>query len=130
LQWFRRAAELGHAKSLNFVGSFYEDGWEVEIDANIALDYYRRAAQGGDFRGQFNCARLLAERGDIDGALHWLQRVPHSATAAFITKMQRWLAASPIGAFRALGENITANASSNPGVQLGATMHPTQESRA
>jgi TPR repeat protein len=130
LQWFQRAAELGHAKSLNFVGSFYEDGWEVEIDANIALDYYRRAAQGGDFRGQFNCARLLAERGDIDGALHWLQRVPHSATAAFITKMQRWLAASPIGAFRALGENITANASSNPGVQLGATMHPTQESRA
>ena len=130
LQWFQRAAELGHAKSLNFVGSFYEDGWEVEADANIALDYYRRAAAGGDFRGQFNYARLLAERGDIDSALQWLQRVPQTATAAFVAKMQRWLAASPVSAFRALGENLTVNLTSNIGAPFGATKHLTLESRA
>ena len=133
LQWFRRAADLGHAKSLNFIGSFYEDGWEVDADAGIALDYYRRAAQGGDFRGQFNYARLLAERGDIDAALHWLQRVPHTATSAFIAKMQAWLAASPLGAFRALGHEMNDKSdkkSSNPGEHLGASLHHVTESRA
>lgn len=108
LQWFGHAAELGHVKSINFVGSFYEDGWAVEADAAVALDYYRRAAEGGDFRGQFNYARLLAERGEIDNALHWLRRVPHTATAAFVAKMQTWLAASPVSAFRALANDINA----------------------
>lgn len=106
LPWFRRAAELGHAKSINLVGSFYEDGWEVDADATIALDHYRRAAESGDFRGQFNYARLLAERGEIDTALYWLQRVPHTATSAFIGKMRAWLAASPVSAFRALACSI------------------------
>jgi TPR repeat protein len=148
LQWFRRAAELGHAKSLNFVGSFYEDGWVVDADASVALDYYRRAAQGGDFRGQFNYARLLAERGDIESALTWLRRVPHTATPAFIVKMQRWLAASPVSAFRALGEDtgvsvtatnvttatftthITCNPTANSNTQASTTLHPAQESSA
>jgi TPR repeat protein len=106
LLWLRRAAEMGHAKSINFIGSFYEDGWEVEAAANIALDYYRRAAVGGDFRGQFNYARLLAERGEIDAALQWLRRVPHTATPTFVEKMQAWLAASPVAAFRALAKEI------------------------
>ncbi|MGE8330789.1 MAG: tetratricopeptide repeat protein, partial [Paraburkholderia nemoris] len=105
LQWFRRAAEMSHAKSINFIGSFYEDGWEVDADASIALDYYRRAAVGGDFRGQFNYARLLAEHGEIDAALTWLRRVPVTATPAFVEKMQAWLAASPVAAFRALAND-------------------------
>jgi TPR repeat protein len=110
LQWFRRAAEMGHVKSLNFIGSFYEDGWAVDADASIALDYYRRAAVGGDFRGQFNYARLLAGRGEIEAALAWLRRVPATATAAFVEKMRAWLAASPVGAFRALAEVVNEEA--------------------
>jgi uncharacterized protein len=106
LQWFRRAAVLGHAKSLNFIGSFYEDGWEVDADTDIALDFYHRAAQGGDFRGQFNYARLIATRGEIDAALHWLRRVPQTATPSFVAKMQAWLAASPVNALRALGHEM------------------------
>ncbi|HZZ06173.1 tetratricopeptide repeat protein [Paraburkholderia sp.] len=109
LHWFRRAAEVGHVKSLNFIGSFYEDGWEVDADLGIALDYYHRAAVGGDFRGQFNYARLLAGCGEIDAALTWLGRVPHTATIAFVAKMQAWLAASPIDAFRALAERLNAD---------------------
>src|SRR3546814_2733507 len=27
LDWFRKAAGLGNAKSMNYIGSFYEDGW-------------------------------------------------------------------------------------------------------
>jgi uncharacterized protein len=106
LHWFLRAAELGHPKSMNFAGSFYEDGWAVVADADIAFDYYRRAAQGGDFRGQFNYARMLADRGDMVSALQWLQRVPRTATAAFVAKMRGWLAASPVSAFRSLERNL------------------------
>jgi uncharacterized protein len=109
LQWFRRAADMGHVKSINFIGSFYEDGWEVDANASIALDYYRRAAVGGDFRGQFNYARLLAEHGEIDAALAWLRRVPQSATTAFVAKMQAWLAVSPVDAFRALAKQLHAD---------------------
>ncbi|HEY2021434.1 tetratricopeptide repeat protein [Paraburkholderia sp.] len=117
LGWFRRAAELGHAKSWNFVGSFYEDGWVVDANVDIARDYYRRAAEGGDFRGQFNYARLLAQRGDIDEAMQWLQRVPRTATAAFITKMRDWLADSPVNAFRALEQNFAASVNASASAQ-------------
>ncbi|CAM5196537.1 Sel1 repeat family protein OS=Castellaniella defragrans OX=75697 GN=HNR28_002484 PE=4 SV=1 [Castellaniella defragrans] len=48
LDWFRRAAALGHAKSLNMIGSFHEDGWVVERDLPAAADYYLRAARSGD----------------------------------------------------------------------------------
>src|SRR6202012_3200077 len=52
--WFQKAAALGHVKSINILGGFYEDGWIVKADRAIARDHYRRAAIGGDFRGQFN----------------------------------------------------------------------------
>lgn len=100
LEWFRRAAALGHAKSSNFIGSFYEDGWVVEADLGAALGFYRDAAHGGDFRGQFNYARLLAARGEIDEALVWLARTPLHATPSFVTQMRVWLAHSPLAAFR------------------------------
>src|SRR3546814_11804803 len=69
LDWFRKAAGLGNAKSMNYIGSFYEDGWVVERDLDAAEEQYRMAAEGGDFRGQFNYARLRAEKGDVETAL-------------------------------------------------------------
>src|SRR3546814_17018656 len=75
LDWFRKAAGLGNAKSMNYIGSFYEDGWVVERDLDAAEEQYRMAAEGGDFRGQFNYARLRAEKGDVETALAWLARV-------------------------------------------------------
>nr|WP_175799679.1 tetratricopeptide repeat protein [Burkholderia anthina] len=101
LDWFRRAAALGHAKSINLIGGFYEDGWVVPVDAEAAFGHYRRAAEAGDFRGQFNYARLLAARGRIDEALGWLAHVPATATPAFVAKMRAYLASSPLDAFRA-----------------------------
>ncbi|CAM5780452.1 hypothetical protein CCAE64S_00548 [Castellaniella caeni] len=135
LDWFRKAAALGHAKSMNMIGSFYEDGWVVAQDTTLALDWYLQAAHGGDFRGQFNSARLLLTQafGDtsadargsahdparapapalapehkqpnapvhgsahrptqasVERALFWLDKVPDSATPAFMRKAAAWL---------------------------------------
>lgn len=95
LHWLRRATELGHAKSINLLGGFYEDGWVVQKDMVEARRLYRLAAEGGDFRGQFNLGRLLASEGDLAGALHWLRMVPQTATPAFLAKMNHFFAAWP-----------------------------------
>ncbi len=91
LDWFRKAAALGHAKSSNMIGGFYEDGWVVERDEDAALEHYLRAAAGGDFRGRFNAARLLIACGRLDEAMPWLDRVPETATPAFLRKAATWL---------------------------------------
>jgi len=99
LALFRKAAAMGNAKSENYIGSFYEDGWVVERDPVQAEVHYRRAAEGGDFRGQFNLARLLGEKGKMAEALVWLGRVRETATPAFLAKAEAWLVGSPIAAF-------------------------------
>jgi TPR repeat protein len=112
LALLRQAAAQRNAKAINFVGSFYEDGWAVERDMDVAADHYRQAAEGGDFRGCFNHARMLADAGDIDGALHWLSRVGESATPAFMTKVAAWLAASDTDRLRT--EGVAALGSTAP----------------
>ena len=103
LGWFRKAAALGNAKAINFVGSFHEDGWVVERDLAAAAICYARAAQGGDFRGAFNHARMLGAAGRHEDAIGWLKRAGASATPAFVEKAAAWLAASDVAAFRVRG---------------------------
>lgn len=102
LDWFRKAdAATGNAKAINFIGSFYEDGWVVDRDLVTAAIYYERAAQGGDFRGQFNHARMLGDKGQADEALIWLDQMKQTATPAFLKQAADWLTASAIPQFRA-----------------------------
>lgn len=103
LAWFERAAALGNAKALNYVGSFHEDGWVVPRDRAQAARCYAQAAAGGDFRGAFNHARMLAEDGDDDAALEWLSRCAATATPAFLDKVRQWLAGCPFPRLRAEG---------------------------
>lgn len=103
LAWFRKAAALGNAKALNFVGSFHEDGWVVPRDLSAAALCYARAAQGGDFRGAFNHARMLGAAGKTEEAIDWLRRAGASATPAFVEKAAVWLSASDVPAFRRRG---------------------------
>ncbi|WP_442596684.1 tetratricopeptide repeat protein [Parapusillimonas sp. JC17] len=72
-QWLRKAVAMGHMKSWNLLGGFYEDGWEVEADLDAAEECYRAAAEGGDFRGQFNYGRLLARQGRMRDATAWFR---------------------------------------------------------
>jgi len=100
LRWFDAAAAMGNAKAINFVGSFHEDGWVVERNLEVAAECYRRAAAGGDFRGAFNHARMLAASGKIREALTWLRRCGETATSAFIDKACAWLGTAPMDALR------------------------------
>jgi TPR repeat protein len=74
LSLYRRAAELGHAKSMNLLGRYLEEGRICPADRVAATDWYRRSALGGDFRGQFSYAAVLADAGNIEEALAWLRQ--------------------------------------------------------
>jgi TPR repeat protein len=108
LAWFQRAAALGHAKSMNIIGGFYEDGWEVAQDFAIAAEHYARAAASGDFRGQFNLGRVLASKGEVQAALDQFRRAVSTATPAFTVKMTTFLRSAPIQAYRDLADELDA----------------------
>lgn len=103
LAWFERAAAMGNAKAMNYVGSFHEDGWVVPQDVTRATECYAAAADGGDFRGQFNYARMLADQGRSGEALAWLRRCAQTATPAFLGKALRWLRTAPDPLLRSAG---------------------------
>ena len=108
--WLERAVAAGEgvqrAKAMNFLGSFAEDGWGGPVDRARAAACYAEAAQGGDFRGCFNHARLLGEAGRIDEALPWLRRAGVLGHARFVAQAETWLAASAIARFA--GEGLAA----------------------
>ena len=106
LQWYRKAADLGHAKSMTKIGHYYEDGLVVEKDVNAALFAFGEGARGGDFRGQFNFASMLAARGQMDEALVWLRKVPLTATPGYRQQAGEKLLQSPHAAFRAVGQQM------------------------
>jgi TPR repeat protein len=84
LDLYRRAAELGHAKSMNLLGRYLEEGRVCPADAKAARDWYRRSAVGGDFRGQFSYAAVLADEGQIDEALVWLRKALDGGNVNFL----------------------------------------------
>jgi TPR repeat protein len=105
LALYRQAAAMGHAKAINIIGRFHEEGWEMARDMDAAFDCYRRAAAGGDFRGQFNYARLLLARGLPMQAMTVLRQIPRHATPAFMQNLSCWLLASNVAFIRALADD-------------------------
>lgn len=107
LEWLHAAAARGsglaRAKAINFVGSFHEDGWATPRDLRAASQWYAEAAEGGDFRGCFNHARMLGTGGDVAAALPWLELAASLGNAPFVAKAEAWLAASDVVAFRTDG---------------------------
>lgn len=101
-----RGQGLAAAKAANYVGSFAEDGWAGPVDMTRAAYWYRRAADGDDFRGCFNHARLLAQAGRLDEALRWLERAGALGNQRFVGQVERWLATS--GEPRLMSEGLAA----------------------
>ena len=82
-QWFAAAARQDHAKSINLVARFLEEGWIGPPDLPQAAAWYRRAAAGGDFRGQYNLATLLAQFGRRAEAVGWFIRAGETGSRDF-----------------------------------------------
>jgi TPR repeat protein len=110
LALYTRAAALGHAKSMTKAGRYHDEGLSVPRDAARAAELYRCGAEGGDFRGQYQYARVLAERGEAGLALQWLEKVPLTATAGFLEEVGALLAGSADARFALLGGQMLARA--------------------
>lgn len=95
---YQRAAEQGHAKSMNLLGRFYEDGVTVPANAATALQWYRRSAIAGDFRGQYSLAGMLAAQGFTTEAEAWLRKALEGGNLNFLraTRAALWQS-SPSG---------------------------------
>jgi hypothetical protein len=106
LYWYRKSADLGYAKSMTKIGRYFEDGVVVEQDQDAAFFAYGEGARGGDFRGQFNFAGMLAARGQMDEALMWLRKVPLTATPGYRQLAGQELLLSAHPAFREVGEQM------------------------
>ncbi|MEO7054325.1 MAG: tetratricopeptide repeat protein [Rhizomicrobium sp.] len=78
---YRRAAALGHAAAMNFLGCCHQAGIGMTPDRLLARAWYRRSAMGGNFRGAYNYATMIAAEGCIAGALHWFGRALLDAPA-------------------------------------------------
>jgi TPR repeat protein len=102
LNLYRRAAEQGHAKSMNLLGRYLEDGRVCPADPQAARDWYRRSAVGGDFRGQFSYAAVLADEGNIDEALVWLRKALDGGNLNFLRVASKALASATDPKIRAL----------------------------
>lgn len=105
---YQQASEQGYAKAFAKLGRYHEDGQVVAQDAERALRCYQRGAEGGDFRGQFCYAGMLAAQGREAEALHWLAKVPETATPRYLQQAGALLLESKHAAFRAIGERMLA----------------------
>ncbi|WP_282802913.1 tetratricopeptide repeat protein [Bombella apis] len=88
---FRRAALRGHAKSMNLLARFIEEGWETPANPLAALEWYQRSADGGDYRGQHNYATALMGMGQPEDALRYWRMAVKDATPDILQAMQREL---------------------------------------
>ena len=111
---YRQATEQGYAKAFAKLGRYFEDGLVVAQDAAMAFDCYRRGAEGGDFRGQFCYAGVLAAQGRRDEALAWLNKVPATATPRYLREAGALLRQSPDADLSAAGERMLARAEVTP----------------
>ena len=96
-----KAAEQGHAKSMNLVGRYHEEGLVVARDLAQAAHWYRRSAEGGDFRGQFSHAAMLSASGRHAEAETWLRRALEGGNLNFL-RSARGLEQSAHPPFRSL----------------------------
>lgn len=110
LGWYSQAASLGHAKSMTKAGRYFEDGIVVAKDTVRAQDCYRQGAEGGDFRGQFCYAGMLAAQGRVPDALAWLRKVPETATTGYLSEAGAVLLESPHPEVRAVGQDMLERA--------------------
>ena len=66
---------------MNLVARCLEEGWGCGRSLEDAAYWYYQSARSGYFRGQFNYAVLLAERGLPEAAADWLSQAAAGGSA-------------------------------------------------
>jgi hypothetical protein len=102
---YLKAAEQQHERAMNLVGRCCEEGWGTPRNLDAAADWYRRSAEAGYFRGQYNWASLLLKAGRFEEAASWFERAAAGGTAAMRRAVAELIARA--GAPRAL-QNLAA----------------------
>ena len=54
LEWYRKAAEQGHANAQHNLGLMYENGYGVDKNLSTAVEWYRKAVEQGHANAQYN----------------------------------------------------------------------------
>lgn len=108
LALFVRSARAGNAKAMAMVGRFLEHGWGRPARPQAARRWYRRAAEGGDYRGQFDLARTLWEEGRAQEAIVWFSRAVEAGVPDFCRLAAEGLAAAGHPALDALAARALA----------------------
>lgn len=124
LRWFLQAAAQGHGRAMNMVARCLEEGWGCSRSTEDAAYWYRQSARSGYFRGQFNHAVLLAQRGLPEAAAEWFAR----AAAGGDGKMHRTVAAALTHAthpaLQAVREQVLKLQTSRPDARLSGAGAP------
>lgn len=105
-----RAARRGHAKAMNLIGVCREQGWSGRVNIPSAIRWYRRAANGGCFRGSYHLGRFLATDGQIKEAAFRFQRSVDDAPADFCREAAAALLAQREPELQAIGRRALLRA--------------------
>ena len=81
--YYLRAAEQHHERAMNLVGAMLRRGLgNTARSQKPPPQWYRRSAEGGYFRGQYNWATLLIKQRRFDEAALWFERAATGGSAA------------------------------------------------
>jgi len=105
-----RAAAQKHERAMNLLGRCYEEGLGTPKNFATAAIWYRRSAEGGYFRGQYNWATLLLETGRIDEAANWFEQAALGGTPAVRQAVQTVAQSSPHIELRSLAQRLKESA--------------------
>ncbi len=83
--WFRKAADLGHATSMDVVGAFCAD----QGDFGGARSWWLKAADLGYSGAMWNLGTLAQEQGDIAGAGSWWRKAADLGNADAMSDLGR-----------------------------------------
>jgi len=95
LRWFLQAASQGHGRAMNLVARCLEEGWGCGRNTEDAAYWYCQSARSGYFRGQFNYAVLLTERGHAEAAADWFLKAAAGGSAQMRRVIASVLASAP-----------------------------------
>ena len=94
LEWYRKAADKGHADAMNMIGRYYDEGWGgLEEDKAAALEWYRKAADAGSVFALYYIATYYEDgsgglKADKATALEWYRKAA-DAISEIITEYDK-----------------------------------------